>query len=101
MPSTIQTLVNSYLELKAQIEVLEAQKKQIAMQFKEGLTAFGIDFVQVPVGDKTYQLKLATRETHSCQWAAFKGVHPELYAEFVTDGSSTYVDVRPVTNGAW
>jgi predicted phage-related endonuclease len=98
MPNTLKELVESYLELKAQIEVLEAQKKQIATQFKTGLQAFGIDVVQVPANDLTYQLKLTSRETHSCQWAAFKGVHPELYAEFVTDGQSTYVDVRPVNN---
>jgi hypothetical protein len=93
---TMEQLIQKYQALKAQIEELEAAKKDIAGKFKAGLTAFGVAALRIPVGDQTFQLKITSRATHSCQWEAFKAVHPDLYAQFVSDGSTQYVDVRPV-----
>ena len=93
---TIEQLIQKYQTLKAQIEELESAKKEIATKFKTGLMAFGVTALRIPVGDQTFQLKLASRTTHSCQWEAFKNVHPDLYAQFVVDGSTQYVDIRAV-----
>jgi hypothetical protein len=98
-PSTTMSMeqrILRYRELKEQIDALEAEKKQISEAFKAGLAAFGVEVMQVPVGNDTFQLKLASRATHSCQWEMFKNLHPEIYAELVVDSSTNYVDVRKV-----
>jgi hypothetical protein len=94
--NSMEALIAQYRELKAKIEDLEAQKREIADKFKAGLTAFGVDVARVPVNSVIYQLKIVNRATHSCQWEAFKANHPELYEEYVNDGTAQYVDVRPV-----
>jgi hypothetical protein len=89
-------LVQKYQSLKEQIEALETEKKEIAKKFRQGLDAFGVQALKIPVGDEMYQLKITSRATHSCQWEAFKNVHPDLYAQYVVDSATEYVDVRKV-----
>jgi hypothetical protein len=98
MPNSLEGLVAQYRELKDQIRALEDAKREIADRFRAGLTAFGVDSAQVNVNGVPMQLKLTERETHSCQWAALKELHPAVYEEFVTDSIVTYVDLRTVGN---
>lgn len=92
----IKQRITRYNELKAQISELEFQKKEISKSFKTGLEALAIDVMRVNVSGDVYQLKLSSRATHSCQWEMFKSLYPSLYEEFVTDGTSEYVDVRKI-----
>ena len=92
----MEELIKKYLELKEQIAALEEQKKSISARFKAGLAALEVGSMKVPVDDKVYQVKFVSRASHSVQYEAFKNLHPEIYAQFVSDSNVEYVDVRKV-----
>ena len=98
--STMADLITEYRSIKEQVDALEARKKEIATRFKAGLAAFGVNSIKLPVNGEQFQLRIATRTSHSCQWDALRAQHPELYTEFVSDRTTEYVDVRQVRNEA-
>ena len=92
---TLEQKIRRYEELKEMIKTLEAEKSEISGSFRTGLDAFGVQEMQVPVGELNYQLKIVSKTNRSCNYDALKAQYEDIYNQFVRETASSYVDIRP------
>jgi len=93
---TLRDQIQQYLDLKAQIDQLEAQKKEIRNQINQITGNSTIDVIL----DDEYKGRIQTKSRCSkkCDWTTFENRAPELYNELVTLNNISYIEVRKVRN---
>lgn len=79
-----------YIEIKNQMEALDAERKQIADSLRSELEAQSATSIKV----NGFKVSIVSRITHSVNWKLFVDSYKELYNILVTDKNVEYVEVR-------